>query len=87
MKHKIRLSTKGQIVIPLHARERFGWLAGKDLIADEKEDGLFISRPQGASWEEIQSVSGSLKYDGPAKTIADMNEGIAEAMREKYDRR
>lgn len=44
----IRLSSKGQIVIPKEVRDRFHWEAGTELIVERRAEGIVLrSRAEG----------------------------------------
>ncbi len=71
------VSAKGQITLPKAIRERRHWPAGTELFVEETSDGvLLIAKPVFARTRP-EDVFGSLRFDGPAKTIADMNADIA----------
>lgn len=46
MSESITVSTKGQITIPLHLREKYGIQAGDKLFHEECESGFFIKKPR-----------------------------------------
>ncbi len=43
----------------------------------------FIDEPRSISSTRLEDVAGSLKWNGPAKTMADMDEAIKRGVRER----
>lgn len=78
---KTRLSTKGQLIIPKEVRDRHGWTAGMDLEVEDRDDHLVVRLAD--TWPEarLEELVGSAGYRGPARTLADMEAGIARGAR------
>ncbi len=75
------LSTKGQIVIPKEFRESHGLVAGTKFEV-EFTRGALVLRPVGAPRQTtLGEIAGCLKFSGPAKTLEEMEAGIAEGAR------
>ncbi len=70
------LSSKGQIVIPQKIRKSHGWGAGVSfMIVDD--NGILILKPLNSKkTTTIDDVIGSACYDGPKKSLSDMEAGI-----------
>jgi AbrB family looped-hinge helix DNA binding protein len=83
-----RLSSKGQVIIPKAVRDAHGWREGMEFTVEDVAGGIVL-RPSkiGSPKTTIDQVFGCLKYDGPPKTIEDMDAGIDEAMRERWERK
>jgi AbrB family looped-hinge helix DNA binding protein len=76
------LSTKGQIVLPKAVRERRNWAAGTRLVVEETPEGVLLKPAPLFPRTTLDEVVGSLKYDGPTRTIEEMNAAVlAEAKR------
>jgi AbrB family looped-hinge helix DNA binding protein len=75
------LSTKGQVVIPRALRESLGLVAGTKFDV-RSEHGVLVLRPlsplRTTTLDEIVAV---LKYDGPRKSLEEMDAGIAAGAR------
>ena len=71
------VSTKGQVILPKAIRERRRWPAGTRLTVEETESGVVLKPAQTFADTTIDSVFGSLAYEGPAKSIAEMDAAIA----------
>ncbi len=81
-KSTVRLSTKGQVVLPKDIRERRNWRAGAALIIEETPEGVLLKSEPPFSPTRPADVFGMLKYSGAPKTIEEMDAGImAEAKR------
>jgi AbrB family looped-hinge helix DNA binding protein len=84
---RTRVSTKGQVILPKAVRERHGWSAGTVLEIVDGPKGVTLKAAQTApviARTRPADVFGMLKqfYDGPPKTIQDMNAAIeAEVLR------
>lgn len=69
-----RLSTKGQVILPKRIRDLRNWTAGMDLLVEDTPAGVLITpAPKTVSMDEI---FGCLKYDGPRRTIAEMDQAV-----------
>jgi AbrB family looped-hinge helix DNA binding protein len=81
-----RLSSKGQVIIPKAVRDAHGWREGMEFTVEDVAGGGIVLRPsnKGLPKTTIDQVAGMLKYDGPPKTIEDMNAGVDEAIREMW---
>lgn len=80
----IKLSSRGQVVIPKTLRTAHRWKPGTEFIAEEREDGILL-KPKGKRerlrWEKL---TGCLNYKGPRETIREMDDAVlAEAPRHK----
>ena len=85
-KHTTVLSTKGQFILPKAIRERRQWSAGTRLSVEDTPDGVLLKAEPAFAPTTIDEVFGSLRYEGPAKSIDDMNAAItAEARRRARD--
>lgn len=72
------ISTKGQIVLPKPLRDRRHWVAGTQLIATDHPDGILLKAAPPARVTTLADVIGCVNYRGPAKSLTDMERGIAE---------
>ena len=79
------LSTKGQVILPKTIRESKGWGPGTRLSVEDTADGVLIRAEQRLFARTTpDQVFGSLGYNGPAKTVEDMDAAVAaEAQRRR----
>lgn len=82
------VSTKGQVILPKPIRDARNWGPGTRLDVVETPEGVLLrlSSLKTLPPTTIEEVFGSLKYDGPPITIEEMDEAVAEAVAEEWDR-
>jgi AbrB family looped-hinge helix DNA binding protein len=73
----VRLSTKGQLVVPKEIRDRHGWSSGAELVFEDQVDRVILRRVEDLPVTRIQDLIGCTGYKGPAKSLAEMDQGIA----------
>lgn len=80
------VSTKGQVILPKAIRDRLHWGAGTRLAVECTADGVLLRPAAPFPPTEIDAVFGSLVFDGPAKSVEEMDAAIvAEARRRARD--
>ncbi len=86
MNAHIKISAKGQIVIPKGTRLRLNWEQGQQLEVVETAGGVFLKRPsvkkKSSPEEVLAKIRALIQYDGPTVTIEEMNETINEGWRQ-----
>ena len=80
------VSTKGQVILPKAIRERLRWRAGTELVVEDTAEGVLLKAKSAFAPTRPQDVFGSLSYKGPAKSIADMEAGIAAEAKRRHAR-
>jgi AbrB family looped-hinge helix DNA binding protein len=81
-KRTVRLSTKGQLILPKAVRQRRRWQAGTRLLVEDRPEGVLLTQAPVFGKTRPQDVFGSLKTSGPPKTVEEMDAGVlAEARR------
>ncbi len=79
------ITSKGQVTIPKSVREQLGVKSGDKVDFRVSEDGTVSVVPITHS---VESVFGIFAHKATKPvTVAEMDEGIAEAIRDKYERR
>ena len=78
-----RLSPKGQIVIPHRIRKQYGWDAGVEFAVEAIDGGIALRPIKESTPTTIEEVYGCLPYQGPRKSLQDMEEGIRTGARER----
>jgi AbrB family looped-hinge helix DNA binding protein len=78
----IRLSSKGQIVIPKAIRDKHHWREGQELELFDSEDGLVLKEKRPFKKTDLKGVAGCLTYTGKAKTLEEMEAAIAQGAME-----
>ena len=81
---RTRLSSKGQVIIPKAVRDRQGWKPGVELEVEDRGDLVVLRRPKPFAPTTFEQVRGCLEYDGPPATIEEMDEAVAEHVRQMW---
>ena len=73
----IKLSSKGQVVIPKAIRKTLKWKPGLKLEVIYSGNGIIL-RPKKSfpNIINLKEVTGCLKYSGQAKTLRDMEDAM-----------
>ncbi len=78
-----RLSTKGQLIIPKEIRERHGWRPGSEIEVEDRHDAVVLRPARAAPRATLEDLVGCTGYDGPRRSLAEMEEAIARGARER----
>lgn len=82
--HTVRLSSKGQVIIPKALRERQKWQAGQEFIVEQLPEGLLL-RPQPLfPSTTTDQVFGCLNYEGPPRSIEEMDRAVERSASERW---
>jgi AbrB family looped-hinge helix DNA binding protein len=63
---RVRLSTKGQLVVPREIRERHGWSAGAELIFEDQGDRVILRQVENLPPIRVEDLIGCTGYRGAA---------------------
>ena len=77
------LTTKGQVTIPKPVRDALGVHAGDRVSFLVRDDGVVELRPETVDLKDLYAM---LKYRGEPVTVEEMDQGIAEAAVESFER-
>jgi AbrB family looped-hinge helix DNA binding protein len=80
------LSTKGQIVLPKALRESRAWKPGTEFTVEETKEGVLLRPKRRVPRKTLDEVFGMLKWKGKPATLKDMDDAIAKAVVERYER-
>lgn len=85
-KKLVRLSSKGQIVLPKRVRERMQAQAGDYIVVEEQPDGSVNIRKQPETW--FESITKGLRAEVEARgfTPEDLEEAIQEVRKKRAAR-
>ena len=73
----ITMTSKGQITLPAATRAKLRLVAGSKLNVSENERGEIVLRPRTG---DIRALRGIIAYSGPARSLEEIDEGIARAI-------
>ncbi|MDO9224051.1 MAG: AbrB/MazE/SpoVT family DNA-binding domain-containing protein [Caulobacter sp.] len=80
------MSTKGQVILPKAVRDHLGWKPGAKLTVEETADGVLLSSESLFPATTNEEVFGCLKWEGPPKTLEEMDAAIGEMIEERHAR-
>lgn len=76
------LSTKGHVILPEPIRQALRWVAGTRLVVESTPDGVLLKPEPAFPETRPVDVFACLAYDGPPKSVQEMEAGVlAEARR------
>lgn len=76
-----RLSSKGQVVIPKAIRDGHHWQAGTEFVVEECADGILLKPGERFARTSVEAGIGCAGYKGPSKTLEEIEQGLAAAVR------
>jgi AbrB family looped-hinge helix DNA binding protein len=80
----IKLSSKGQVIIPKHIRSSYHWETGQELVLIDTGNGILILPKAPFPVSALSEVAGCLPYTGTAKTIDDMDKAVALGIKAQF---
>lgn len=80
---KTRLSSKGQIIIPKAVRDSHGWGPGTAFEIEDTGDTLILRPVKLFPTTTIDDAFGCLRWDGPPKTIEEMDQSVVREARRR----
>jgi AbrB family looped-hinge helix DNA binding protein len=80
------ISTKGQVILPKAIRDQRQWPAGTRLVVEDTPAGVLLSAQPAFAPTRPRDVFASLHFEGKAKSIAQMNAGIAAEAKRRHAR-
>ena len=81
-----RLSTKGQVVLPLSIRSAHAWAPGTEFSVEDTGGGILLRPISRFRPTRLEQVAGCLKWTGKPKTIAQMKRAITSEIKARHDR-
>ena len=79
----IKLSSKGQLVLPKPVRESFGWRQGMEFSVEPSSEGVLLRPVRCFEATRLRDVVGSAGYSGKPKSTLDMKNAIRKGMRSR----
>jgi len=81
-----RVSTKGQVILPKAIREHRHWQEGTELIVEDRPEGVLLKSAPHFVRTRPKDVYKSLAFSGKAKTLEEMDAGIAAEAKRRHAR-
>jgi AbrB family looped-hinge helix DNA binding protein len=82
----IRLSSKGQLVLPKAIREAHAWTEGTKFIVERVPEGVLLRPVRSFPATRLEDVIGCAGYRGRARSTEDMDRAIAQGMKARRGR-
>ncbi|MFZ0913180.1 MAG: AbrB/MazE/SpoVT family DNA-binding domain-containing protein [Candidatus Korobacteraceae bacterium] len=84
MSHTTKLSTKGRVVLPKSLLAAHRWKPGTEFVVQERDGGILLTPKSATGSRTWASLIGCAGYNGPRKSLKQMEEAVAaEARRHK----
>lgn len=80
------LSPKGKVILPKEILRALRWSAGTRLLVETTPDGVLLKPEPVFAETRPEDVFGSLTYDGPPKTVQEMNAAVLSETRRRRER-
>ncbi|WP_114947592.1 AbrB/MazE/SpoVT family DNA-binding domain-containing protein [Microvirga calopogonii] len=80
------VSTKGQVILPKSIRQHRHWDPGTRLVVEETPEGVLLKAAPAFAPTQPDDVYGSLPYQGPPKTLEEMEASIAAEAKRRHAR-
>jgi AbrB family looped-hinge helix DNA binding protein len=80
------VSTKGQVILPKAIRDQRHWQAGTRLLVEETADGVLLKAAPVFAPSRPEEVFASLAFRGSAKTLDEMDAGVAAEAKRRHAR-
>ena len=81
-----RLSSKGQVILPKSIRDARHWTVGTEFEVENRPEGVLLRPKKRFATTHIDDVVGCTGYRGPAKSLEEMEEAIAQGVSERHAR-
>ena len=81
----VKLSSKGQLVLPASLRQARRWRAGDEFVLEEVAEGVLLRARKPFPLTRLDEVAGSLRHAGAPRTVEEMDAAIADAVRQHED--
>jgi AbrB family looped-hinge helix DNA binding protein len=81
-----RLSSKGQVVLPKAVRDAYGWTEGTEFVVEDSARGVLLRPKKAFAATMPAEVFGRLKYAGTPKALEEMDAGVRQAVRKRFQR-
>jgi len=81
-----RLSSNGQVILPKSLRDAHRWAPGTEFVVDDRPEGVLLRPKKPFPATDITEVVGSAGYEGPPKSLVEMDAALERGVRERHAR-
>ena len=82
----MRLSSKGQVVLPGSLRKAYQWDVGTEFVVEDTPDGILLRPVARVPATRIEDVAGSLESRRPRVRLAEMETAIVREAKKRHAR-
>lgn len=82
----IRLSSKGQVILPKSIRDARHWMPGTEFEVENRPEGVLLRPKKRFATTHIAAVVGCTGYQGPTQSLEEMEAAIAQGVSERHAR-
>ncbi len=82
-----KLSSKGQIILPVSIRLANQWQAGVEFAVENTADGVLLRPIKSVASTTLDEVIGCAGYTGKAHSVKDMDAAITAEIKSRHARR
>ena len=83
---RVTVSTAGRVTLPKAIREKLRWPVGTRLMVKETSDGIVLKPAEEKKTRRLSDLVGSIKYEGPARSVKEMDAAIEKEFRRRHMR-
>jgi AbrB family looped-hinge helix DNA binding protein len=80
----VKLSSKGQVIIPKPIRDTYHWETGQELQLIDTGNGILLQPKAPFVESALDEVAGCLRSTGKPISIADMDKAVAEGLMAQF---
>jgi AbrB family looped-hinge helix DNA binding protein len=80
----VKLSSKGQVIIPKPIRDTYHWETGQELSLIDTGSGILLQPKAPFAESTLNEVAGCLCYAAKPKSIDEMNKAVAEGLKSQF---
>jgi AbrB family looped-hinge helix DNA binding protein len=81
-----RLSSKGQVILPKSLRDAHRWVSGTEFEVEDRPEGVLLRPKKRFPATTLLEVVGCVGYQGPAKSLEEMDAAIERGVRAQHAR-
>lgn len=81
-----KLSSKGQVILPKAIRSTHNWQPGIEFAVEDTPEGVLLRPLKPFKPTSLDAVLGCAEYQGPTKTLEEMEQGITEETKARHAR-
>jgi len=81
-----KLSSKGQVILPVAIRTAYQWKAGVEFAVEDTGDGVLLRPLKPFPATTLDEVAGCANYTGKAHSLEEMDKAITTEIKQRHAR-